>query len=71
MKIAMVFPGQGSQSVGMLKAYAGLPGVDETIAEARRAGVGNVVLMSDGWEDTPESRDRLIDGPPSRGGRIG
>ena len=26
MKLAMVFPGQGSQSVGMLKAYAGLPG---------------------------------------------
>jgi [acyl-carrier-protein] S-malonyltransferase len=25
----MVFPGQGSQSVGMLKAYAGLPGTEE------------------------------------------
>jgi len=33
MKLAMVFPGQGSQSVGMLQAYAGLAGVDE----ARRA----------------------------------
>src|SRR5688572_4447374 len=31
----MVFPGQGSQSVGMLKAYAGLPGVDEVLAQAR------------------------------------
>ena len=30
MKLAMVFPGQGSQSVGMLEAYAGLPGVEET-----------------------------------------
>ena len=29
MKLAMVFPGQGSQSVGMLEAYAGLPGVEE------------------------------------------
>jgi len=29
MKLAMVFPGQGSQAVGMLKAYAGLPGIDE------------------------------------------
>jgi [acyl-carrier-protein] S-malonyltransferase len=29
MKLAMVFPGQGSQSVGMLQAYAGLPGIDE------------------------------------------
>jgi [acyl-carrier-protein] S-malonyltransferase len=29
MKLAMVFPGQGSQSVGMLQGYAGLPAVDE------------------------------------------
>jgi [acyl-carrier-protein] S-malonyltransferase len=29
VKLAMVFPGQGSQSVGMLKAYAGLPGTEE------------------------------------------
>jgi [acyl-carrier-protein] S-malonyltransferase len=29
MKLAMVFPGQGSQSVGMLRAYAGGPEVDE------------------------------------------
>ena len=34
MKLAMVFPGQGSQSVGMLKAYGGLPGVAEVLAEA-------------------------------------
>ena len=33
----MVFPGQGSQAVGMLKAYAGLPGVDEVRAEAGAA----------------------------------
>jgi len=33
MKLAFVFPGQGSQSVGMLEAYAGLPGV----AAAREA----------------------------------
>jgi len=36
MKLAMVFPGQGSQSVGMLKSYAGLPGVAEVLAEAER-----------------------------------
>ena len=35
MKLAMVFPGQGSQSVGMLKAYAGLPGIDRVISEIR------------------------------------
>jgi [acyl-carrier-protein] S-malonyltransferase len=34
MKLAMVFPGQGSQSPGMLKAYEGLPGIDETVKEA-------------------------------------
>jgi [acyl-carrier-protein] S-malonyltransferase len=34
MKLAMVFPGQGSQSVGMLKAYDGLPGVEAVRAEA-------------------------------------
>src|SRR5512146_430976 len=34
MKLALVFPGQGSQSVGMLKAYAGLPEVAEVLSEA-------------------------------------
>ena len=34
MKLAFVFPGQGSQSVGMLEAYAGLPGVDAVRDEA-------------------------------------
>jgi [acyl-carrier-protein] S-malonyltransferase len=34
MKLAMVFPGQGSQSVGMLQAYAGLGGVEEVRREA-------------------------------------
>ncbi len=37
MKLAFVFPGQGSQSVGMLQAYAGLPGVDEVRAAAQAA----------------------------------
>ena len=37
MKLAMVFPGQGSQSVGMLKAYSGLPEVDTVRAEAQAA----------------------------------
>jgi [acyl-carrier-protein] S-malonyltransferase len=36
MKLAMVFPGQGSQAVGMLQAYAGLPGVDEVRATAAK-----------------------------------
>ena len=37
MKLAMVFPGQGSQSVGMLKAYSGLPEVDTVRSEAEAA----------------------------------
>lgn len=37
MKLAMVFPGQGSQSVGMLRAYEGLPGVDAVRREAAAA----------------------------------
>ena len=36
MKLAMVFPGQGSQAVGMLQAYAGLPGIDEVRAAAAK-----------------------------------
>jgi [acyl-carrier-protein] S-malonyltransferase len=34
MKFAMVFPGQGSQSVGMLAGYGDAPVVRETLAEA-------------------------------------
>ena len=43
MKLAMVFPGQGSQSVGMLKAYAGLPEIDAVRAQAAVA-LGNDFL---------------------------
>jgi [acyl-carrier-protein] S-malonyltransferase len=49
MKLAMVFPGQGSQAVGMLKGYAGLPGVDETVSEAKEAlGPDFVRLLDEG-----------------------
>ena len=43
MKLAMVFPGQGSQAVGMLKGYAGLPEVDAIRADAS-AVLGNEFL---------------------------
>jgi [acyl-carrier-protein] S-malonyltransferase len=33
----MVFPGQGSQAVGMMRGYAGLPGIQETLDEAKAA----------------------------------
>src|SRR5258708_9123375 len=37
MKIAFVFPGQGSQSVGMMVSFSGLPGVRATFSEASDA----------------------------------
>jgi [acyl-carrier-protein] S-malonyltransferase len=49
MKLAMVFPGQGSQSVGMLKAYAGLPEVDAVRDEASAAlGAPFLTLLDEG-----------------------
>ena len=37
MKLAMVFPGQGSQSVGMMNPYDGYPVVRDTFGEASAA----------------------------------
>jgi len=52
MKLAMIFPGQGSQAVGMLKAYAGLPEIDSVVAEAKAAlGEAFVKLLDEGPED--------------------
>jgi [acyl-carrier-protein] S-malonyltransferase len=49
----MVFPGQGSQSVGMLRAYAGLPAIEETLAEARAVlGEAFVKLLDEGPEES-------------------
>ena len=49
MKLAMVFPGQGSQSVGMLKAYAGLPEIQAVRTQAAEAlGADFVRLLDDG-----------------------
>ena len=47
MKLAMVFPGQGSQSVGMLQAYAGLPGLDEVRRAAGEALGGDFLKLLD------------------------
>ena len=48
----MVFPGQGSQSVGMLNAYAGLPEVDTVRAEAASVlGADFVRLLDEGPAD--------------------
>jgi [acyl-carrier-protein] S-malonyltransferase len=49
MKLAMVFPGQGSQAVGMLKGYDGLPEIAGVIDEAARVlGADFVKLMDQG-----------------------
>ena len=47
MKLAMVFPGQGSQSVGMLQAYLDLPGVDDVRRSAGEALGGDFIRLLD------------------------
>jgi [acyl-carrier-protein] S-malonyltransferase len=37
MSVAFIFPGQGSQSVGMMKSFAHLPSVQDTFSEASEA----------------------------------
>jgi len=44
MRLAMVFPGQGSQAVGMLRAYDGLPGVAQ-VREETAAVLGADLLQ--------------------------
>ena len=49
MKLAFVFPGQGSQSVGMMAGYAGLAQIDETLAAADAAlGAPITALIASG-----------------------
>src|SRR5258706_14267320 len=43
MSLAIVFPGQGSQSVGMMQGFADLPIVEKTFLEA------NAILGVDLW----------------------
>jgi [acyl-carrier-protein] S-malonyltransferase len=54
MKLALVFPGQGSQSVGMMAGYEALPVVRETFAEASTA------LGQDLWALVTEGPDEAL-----------
>ncbi|MEO8508529.1 MAG: ACP S-malonyltransferase [Betaproteobacteria bacterium] len=52
MKLAFVFPGQGSQAVGMMSGFAAHPIVRETFAEASAAlGEDLWALVTDGPQD--------------------
>jgi [acyl-carrier-protein] S-malonyltransferase len=54
MKLALVFPGQGSQSVGMMAGYDALPVVRDTFAEASAA------LGQDLWALVTEGPDEAL-----------
>jgi [acyl-carrier-protein] S-malonyltransferase len=62
MKLAIVFPGQGSQSVGMLNGYDAYPIVQTTLIEAGR------VLGQDLWalaaEGPPEQLNQTVNTQP-------
>ena len=63
MKLAMVFPGQGSQSVGMLKAYAGLAEIDSVRAAAAQAlGPAFLGLLDEG---PAESLNQTVNTQPA------
>ena len=56
MKLAFVFPGQGSQAIGMMGGFAALPIVRETFAEASDVlGQDLWALASEGPEDALNS----------------
>lgn len=54
MKLALVFPGQGSQSVGMMSGYEALPVVRECFADA------SAVLGHDLWALAAEGPDEAL-----------
>jgi [acyl-carrier-protein] S-malonyltransferase len=65
MKLAFVFPGQGSQSVAMMAGYAGLPSIDETLAAADIAlGRGLTAMIANGPEadlnDTANTQPAML-----------
>jgi [acyl-carrier-protein] S-malonyltransferase len=63
MKLAMVFPGQGSQSVGMLRGYDGLPEVSRVRDEAAAVLGGDFVRLLD--EGPAESLNLTVNTQPA------
>src|ERR671935_374817 len=63
MKLAMVFPGQGSQAVGMLKAYAGLPQIDAVRSEAAEVLGGHFLPLLD--EGPTEALNQTVNTQPA------
>jgi [acyl-carrier-protein] S-malonyltransferase len=59
----MVFPGQGSQAVGMLKGYAGLPHIEETRAEAAEVLGADFIRLLD--EGPAENLNQTINTQPA------
>lgn len=62
MSLAIVFPGQGSQSVGMMNGFTGLPIVEKTFLEA------NAILGEDLWgmvrDGPPEALNQTVNTQP-------
>jgi [acyl-carrier-protein] S-malonyltransferase len=62
MSLAIVFPGQGSQSVGMMQGFAGIPIVEQTFLEA------NAILGDDLWTmvraGPPEALNQTVNTQP-------
>ncbi len=62
MTLAIVFPGQGSQSVGMMKGFADLPIVETTFREA--GGLVDVDYWTMATEGPPEALNRTVNTQP-------
>ncbi len=63
MKLAMIFPGQGSQSVGMLKGYEGLPEISPARDEAARVLGSDFIKLLD--EGPAEALNQTVNTQPA------
>jgi len=63
MKLALVFPGQGSQSVGMMSRYEAFPVVRDTFSEASKALGEDLWALVDGGPD--EALNQTVNTQPA------